>query len=176
MKFIPTALAGAWVIEPEPIADERGMFARTYCAETFARYGLPTHFPQCNISWNARRGTLRGMHYQIDPHPEAKLVRCTRGRVFDVAIDLRPDSPSFRRWFGTILDSNRRNALYVPAHCAHGFLTLLDDCEVFYQMSEAYVQELARGVRWNDVAFGIEWPELPKVISSRDAIYPDFPS
>jgi len=173
MRIVPTAIAGVAVVEIDPHADDRGLFARTFCAETFRAHGMAEHFPHCNVSWNRRRGTLRGMHYQADPRPEAKLVRATRGRVFDVAVDLRPGSPTYRQWTSVELDAERRNALYIPAGCAHGFLTLEDDCELFYQMSEVYVAELARGVRWDDPAFAVAWPATPAFIAERDAAYPD---
>ncbi|HEX7873687.1 MAG TPA: dTDP-4-dehydrorhamnose 3,5-epimerase [Sphingobium sp.] len=174
MKFLPTAVAGAFAIEVEPVADERGLFARTFCAETFAAQGLVSVWPQCNISTNTRRGTLRGLHYQADPAPEAKLVRATRGRVFDVALDLRPASPSYLQWASVELDAARHNAFYIPAGCAHGFLTLEEDCTLFYQMSAVYVADLARAVRWDDPAFGITWPFVPDVISARDAACPNY--
>jgi dTDP-4-dehydrorhamnose 3,5-epimerase len=174
MKIEPTFISGVVIVEVAPLADERGLFARTFCDETFARHGLLSRFPQCNVSWNAHRNTLRGMHYQAEPHPEVKLVRCTRGRVHDVVVDLRPDSPTYKKWLAVELDAQLRNAIYIPAGCAHGFMTLLDDCEVFYQMGERYFPDLARGVRWNDPAFGIDWPALPAHISARDANYPDF--
>ncbi|MEW5729779.1 MAG: dTDP-4-dehydrorhamnose 3,5-epimerase [Pseudomonadota bacterium] len=174
MKITATTIPGVMVVEVSPHADDRGLFARTYDAALFAEAGLPTHWPQCNTSWNPRRGTLRGMHYQAEPRPEPKLVRCTRGRVFDVAVDLRPASPTFKAWVGVELSADGRAALYVPPGCAHGFLTLEDGCEVFYQMGESYVPELARGVRWNDPAFAIAWPMEPLLIGARDAAYPDF--
>ncbi|MBB4576756.1 dTDP-4-dehydrorhamnose 3,5-epimerase [Rhizobium lentis] len=169
MKFLPTAVLGAFAVEVDARSDDRGMFARTFDAQTFAAQGLVPVYPQCNVSQNHRRGTLRGMHYQADPRPEVKLVRAIRGRVFDVALDLRPDSPSYLTWAAVELDAARRNAFYIPAGCAHGFLTLEDDCELFYQMSEVYVPELARGVRWDDPGFAIAWPFAPSVISERDA-------
>ncbi|MBX5145244.1 dTDP-4-dehydrorhamnose 3,5-epimerase [Rhizobium lentis] len=169
MKFVPTAVSGAFVVEIDPRSDERGVFARTFDARSFADRGLVPVYPQCNISQNHKRGTLRGMHYQADPRPEIKLVRATRGRVFDVALDLRRGSPTYLQWASVELDASRHNAFYIPAGCAHGFLTLEDDCELFYQMSEVYVPELARGVRWNDPAFSIAWPFRPSVISERDA-------
>jgi dTDP-4-dehydrorhamnose 3,5-epimerase len=174
MKFRRTDIEGVVEIEMEPVADERGDFARTYCAETFLAAGIELTVCQTNLSRNHQRGTLRGMHYQDQPNPDPKLVRCNRGRIFDVAVDLRRDSPSFCRWTATELDSNRHNALFVPAGCAHGFLTLEDDCDVAYMMGTSYVAELARGVRWNDPAFGIEWPFEPSIMSDRDAAYPDF--
>lgn len=175
MNIRPTALAGVLVVSPTVNADERGSFARTYDAASFAAAGLPTTWPQCNTSWNACKGTLRGLHYQAEPRPDPKLVRCTRGRIFDVAVDLRRNSASFGRWIGVELSAHNRDALAIPAGCAHGFLTLEDDCEVFYMMGEAYVPELARGVRWNDPAFAIKWPAEPSTMSERDANWPDFP-
>lgn len=172
MKFLATEITGAFLVEADALADGRGMFARTFCAETFAAQGLASVYPQCNLSANIRRGTLRGLHYQADPKPEAKLVRATSGRVFDVAVDLRPQSPTYRKWAAAELDAARHNAFYIPAGCAHGFLTLEDGCTLFYQMSESYVPELARGVRWDDPAFNIDWPFAPIVISERDANYP----
>ncbi|MBB3592906.1 dTDP-4-dehydrorhamnose 3,5-epimerase [Rhizobium sp. BK529] len=169
MKFVPTAVSGAFVVEVDARSDERGLFARTFDAKSFADHGLVPVYPQCNISQNHKRGTLRGMHYQAAPRPEVKLVRVTRGRVFDVALDLRRDSPTYLKWAAVELDATRYNAFYIPAGCAHGFLTLEDDCELFYQMSEVYVPELARGVRWDDPAFSIAWPFTPSVISERDA-------
>ena len=169
MRFVSTAISGAFIVEVDSRRDDRGTFARTFCAETFARHGLVTTYPQCNISQNHKRGTLRGMHYQADPKPETKLVRATRGRVFDVAIDLRPNSATYLRSAATELDAARQNAFYIPAGCAHGFLTLEDDCELYYQMSDAYAPELARGVVWNDPQFAIDWPFSPIVISDRDA-------
>lgn len=174
MKFLPSALPGVMVVEITARRDERGLFARTYDAELFAAAGMPTNWPQCNVSYNLRRGTLRGMHYQADPRPEPKLVRCTRGRVFDVAVDLRPDSPTFRRWFGVELAADRHNALFIPAGLAHGFLTLEAESELFYQMGASYDAGLARGVRWNDPAFAIEWPFAPEVMAERDATFADF--
>jgi len=169
MKFVPTAVSGAFVVEVDARSDERGLFARTFDARSFADHGLVPVYPQCNLSQNHKRGTLRGMHYQAEPRPEIKLVRATRGRVFDVALDLRRDSPTYLKWASVELDANSYNAFYIPAGCAHGFLTLEDDCELFYQMSEVYVPELARGVRWDDPAFSIAWPFMPSVISERDA-------
>lgn len=174
MKLQGTRIPGVMVVEPSPHADDRGLFARTYDGEVFADAGLPVHWPQCNTSWNPKRGTLRGLHYQAEPKPEPKLVRCTRGRVFDVAVDLRSDSPAYLSWFGIELSANNRIALYVPPGCAHGFLTLDDESEVFYQMGESYVPDLARGVRWDDPAFTIDWPCAPVLIGERDATYPDF--
>jgi dTDP-4-dehydrorhamnose 3,5-epimerase len=174
MNIRPTALVGVLVVSPTVTADPRGLFARTYDAASFAAAGLPIAWPQCNTSWNARKGTLRGLHYQAEPRPDPKLVRCTRGRIFDAIVDLRKNSASFGRWIAVELSEHNRDALAIPAGCAHGFLTLEDDCEVFYMMGEAYVPELARGVRWNDPAFAIKWPGAPTTISERDASWPDF--
>lgn len=177
MKLIETPLAGAYVVELEPLRDERGWFARTFDAQMFAELGLDAHVSQCNTSFNERAGTLRGMHFQAEPHGEAKLVRCTRGAVYDVIVDLRPESPSFRTWFGLELREGGTVSLFAPVGLAHGFQTLEDASEVHYQMSHHYVGAAATGVRWDDHAFGIEWPKPPpggRVISQRDAGYPDF--
>lgn len=174
MKFIQTGFSGAWLVKPQLISDERGFFARTYCMNEFAERGLNQNFIQCNISYNKVRGTLRGMHFQKSPYPEAKLVRCTQGAIYDVIIDLRQHSSTFTQWFGTELTAENRVALYVPEGFAHGFLTLVDGTEVLYQMSELYQPECAAGVRWNDSAFGIEWRGEIAVISDHDALYPDF--
>lgn len=168
MKFTETGIAGAWRVDIELHADSRGFFARSFCRQEFARHGMSDRVVQCNISWNERAGTLRGMHYQLAPSAEAKLVRCTRGRLFDAIVDLRPESPSHLRWIGIELTAESRNALFVPEGCAHGFQTLVDDTEVFYQMSEFYAPELARGFRWDDPSFGIEWPLAPSTISDQD--------
>jgi dTDP-4-dehydrorhamnose 3,5-epimerase len=174
LKIEPTALPGVMLVSVEPHTDPRGLFARTYDAATFAAAGLPVHWPQCTVSWNAAVGTLRGMHYQRAPYEEPKLVRCTAGRIFDVAIDLRRKSPGYCRWVGVELSQERRNALFIPAGCAHGFLTLEDGCEVFYMMGETFRPEAAAGVRWNDPAFGVEWPVAPTTMAERDASWPDF--
>ncbi|UCH72689.1 MAG: dTDP-4-dehydrorhamnose 3,5-epimerase [Rhodospirillales bacterium] len=174
MKFTATKIPGVTVVEREARSDERGSFARTYCAREFGAAGLELRVAQTNLSANTRKGTLRGMHYQAHPNPDPKLVSCLRGAIFDVAVDLRPDSPAYRDWFGVELTDSNGLALFVPAGCAHGFLTLRERTEVGYLMGEFYVAELARGVRWNDPAFGIEWPGQPAVISQRDASYPDF--
>jgi dTDP-4-dehydrorhamnose 3,5-epimerase len=174
MIFKDTGIGGVWVIEPERHEDERGFFARTWDPDGFAERGLNPALAQCSISFNRARGTLRGLHYQAAPHEEAKLVRCTAGAIFDVAVDLRPDSSRFRDWFGVELSAENRLALYVPEGCAHGFLTLADDSEVHYQISQAYVPEAGRGVRWNDPAFAIRWPGEVVVINGRDGSYPDF--
>jgi dTDP-4-dehydrorhamnose 3,5-epimerase len=176
MRFLETALAGAWLIEPERIEDERGWFARTFDADEFQRRGLDPLVVACNSSFNARRGTLRGMHYQAEPHGEPKLVRCTRGAIFDVAVDLRRNSPSYCRWHGAELSERNGLAYYIPVGFAHGFQTLTDDAEVLYQMGHRYVPEAARGVRWDDPAFAIEWPDAggERVISERDRSFPDY--
>lgn len=174
MIFRETKLPGAYVIDLEPHRDERGFFARAWCQREFEAHGLTPRLVQCNISFNTRRGTLRGMHYQAPPHEEAKLVRCTRGRLYDVIIDLRPDSPAFKQHIGITLSAENRTMLYVPEGFAHGFLTLDDATEVFYQMSAFYAPEAARGVRWDDPAFGIEWPAPVEHIKDRDQAYADF--
>ncbi len=174
MKFTPLFLAGAFVIEPEPIADERGFFARTFCSEEFAAHGLDPSLVQCSISFNRRKGTLRGMHYQTKPHEEVKLVRCTMGAIYDVIVDLRLESSTFKRWVGVELSAENRKAIYIPKGFAHGFLTLADESEVTYHMSEFFHAECAAGVRWNDAAFAIDWPNEIKVMSERDKNYPEF--
>ena len=174
MIFIKTPLAGAYVIEPELLADVRGFFARTWCHREFEAHGLNPRLVQCNISFNRRKGTLRGMHYQEAPFAEAKLVRCTRGALHDVILDLRPASPTYRQHFAAVLTAENRKMLYVPEGCAHGFQTLEDDTEIFYQVSEYYAPDYARGVRWNDPAFAIPWPEDERTILDRDNSYPDF--
>jgi dTDP-4-dehydrorhamnose 3,5-epimerase len=174
MKFIPTDLAGAYVVEPERVEDERGFFARTFCRDQFAAHGLRPAFVQCNLSFNTRKGTLRGMHFQERPHEEAKLIRCTRGKIWDVVADVRRNSPTFGRWAAFELTADNRKMVYVPEGFAHGFQTLEDSCEVFYQMSDMYHPGLARGVRWNDPVFGIHWPLAHPIVSKRDAAYPDL--
>ena len=174
MIFTETPLRGAFVIEPEPLADGRGLFARTWCRNEFAARGLETRIAQCSTSLNPTRGTLRGMHYQVAPHAETKLVRCTRGALYDVIIDLRPGSPTFTRHFGVVLTADNRTMVYVPAGFAHGFQTLEDGTELFYQISEFHASEAGRGVRWDDPAFGIRWPDAERIIAERDRAYPDF--
>jgi len=174
MRFLEIRLAGAYVIEIEPHDDSRGFFARTFCRDEMTAAGLPGEFMQASVSYNTRRGTLRGMHFQAAPHEEPKLVRCTRGAIHDVIIDLRPASPTHREWFAIELTAYNWRTLYVPPGFAHGFQTLVDDTEILYQMAEPYVAELARGVRWNDPAFGIEWPFPEPILSERDAGYPDY--
>lgn len=174
MIFIETILKGAYIIELQRLEDERGFFARTWCEQEFQDHGLNPRLVQCSISFSAKRGTMRGMHYQISPHEEAKLVRCTMGVIYDVIIDLRPDSKTFKRWVAFELSAENRKTLYVPEGFAHGFTTLVDKTEVYYQMSEFFVPGSASGVRWNDPTFGIKWPVDISVISERDAQYPDF--
>ena len=176
MTFQETSIPRVVEIHIEPVLDERGFFARAWCREEFQHHSLNPALAQCSISFNKRKGTLRGMHYQAAPHQEAKLVRCTRGAIFDVALDLRHQSRTFGHWHAVVLTAEKRNMLYVPEGCAHGFLTLEQDTEVFYQISEFYHAESARGVRWDDPAFGIEWPSGVEVISDRDRNYPDFQS
>jgi dTDP-4-dehydrorhamnose 3,5-epimerase len=173
VKFIEPPLPGAWVIEPQEIEDERGWFARTFDADEFRSRGLNPKVVQCNASFNLRAGTLRGMHYQAAPHGESKLVRCGRGAIFDVAVDLRPDSSTYRHWHGVQLSAENRLAFYIPAGLAHGFQTLEDNSEVLYQMGNPYVPEAARGVRWDDPAFAIEWPVVQgeRTISEKDSSY-----
>jgi dTDP-4-dehydrorhamnose 3,5-epimerase len=167
--FVPTRIAGAYVIQPEPCDDERGFFARTFCAREFELHGLNPRIAQCSISFNARKGTLRGMHYQVAPHAETKLVRCTRGGIYDVLVDLRTDSPTNGEWIAVELTSENRKTIFVPEGVAHGFQTLQDGAEVLYQMSEFHYADCARGRRWNDPAFDIRWPSWPTVISEKDA-------
>lgn len=175
MTFVECALKGAWIVEPERVVDARGFFARTWCARELAAHGLDPRLAQCGLSFNPRRGTLRGLHYQAAPHAEAKLVRCTMGAIFDVIVDLREDSPTRHRHASVVLTAANRTMLYVPPGFAHGFQTLQDDTEVFYQMSVPHAPEAARGVRWDDPAFAIPWPAAERIISERDRSYPDVP-
>ena len=172
MKYYQTKIAGVVEIELQPTCDERGFFARSWCQKEFENHELNPKMLQCNISFNARKGTLRGIHYQAEPYPEAKLVRCTMGAIYDVVVDLRPQSPTFKNWVGVILSAVSRRMIYVPEGCGHGFLTLVDNTEVFYQMSEFYHPELARGVRWNDPELNITWPVAVEVVSERDRVNP----
>jgi dTDP-4-dehydrorhamnose 3,5-epimerase len=172
LKFLSTPLAGAYLVELEPIEDERGFFARSFCQNEFRALGLDPVVAQCNVSFNRRRGTLRGLHYQAEPYAEAKLVRCTRGAIWDVIVDLRRSSPTARQWFAVELTAENRWSLYVPAGFAHGFQTLVDDTEVFYQMSEFYHPEAAYGIRWDDPALAIPWPIKDAVVSPRDRAFP----
>lgn len=174
MKFLPTPLAGAYVVELEPLQDERGFFARSFCQDEFRAHGLEPVIAQCNVSFNRKRGTLRGLHYQAEPHAEAKLVRCTRGAIWDVIVDLRKGSATARKWYAIELTPDNRRALYIPKGFAHGFQTLADDTEVLYQMSEFYHPESARGVRWDDRTLAIQWPIKEAVISPRDRAFPIF--
>lgn len=173
MIFRETGLRGAYLVVPERLEDERGYFARTWCAREFGELGLETSFSQCNTSFNPRAGTLRGLHYQIGEGAEAKLIRCIRGRIFDVIVDLRPDSPTYRGWFATELNEENGHMVYAPGGFAHGFQTLADGSEVFYQISAPYRPELARGVRWDDPSIGIVWPPAEeRIISARDRALP----
>ena len=174
MEFLKTKLPGVFEIHIEAKPDERGFFARTWCQNEFESRGLAGKLAQCSLSFSNRKGTLRGMHYQVAPHEETKLVRCTQGAIYDVVLDLRLNSPAFKEWVAVELTAEKRNMIYVPQGCAHGFLTLEDGCEVTYQMSEFQHAESARGVRWDDPTFQIEWPAKIEVISERDRTYPDF--
>jgi dTDP-4-dehydrorhamnose 3,5-epimerase len=174
MKFHKAKIAGVFEVCLEPRTDDRGFFARAWCQKEFEARGLNSKVVQCNISRNTRKGTLRGMHYQAHPFSETKVVRCTRGAVYDVVLDLRPESKTFKQWVSVVLTEESGNMVYIPDGCAHGFLSLKDGSDVFYQMSEFYNPEAARGVRWDDDAFGIVWPEKVEVISERDRTYPDF--
>lgn len=174
MFFRETPLKGAWIIEPERIEDERGFFARVFCRREFEAHGLTPVLAQISTSWNARKGSLRGMHYQALPHAEVKIIRCTSGAIYDVIIDLRRESPTFLQWTSAELTADNRLMLYVPKGFAHGFQTLSDGTEVLYQISEFQHPESARGVRWNDPAFRVRWPAPPSLISERDRGYPDF--
>jgi dTDP-4-dehydrorhamnose 3,5-epimerase len=175
MIFTETPLPGAFLLDIERREDERGFFARTLCAREFEQRGLNPRMVQCSISYNRRKGTLRGMHWQAAPHGECKLIRCTRGAIFDVIIDLRPGSRACKQWFSVELTEENRRGLYVPEGCAHGFQTLADDTEVLYQMTQFHVPESARGLRWNDPVFAITWPDTPaRIVHPRDAAYPDY--
>jgi len=174
MIFQETKLPGVFEIDIEPHQDVRGFFARSWCQKEFESHGLNPKLVQCNVSFNGRKGTLRGMHYQESPGREVKLVRCTSGSIYDVVIDLRPESPTFKCWVAAVLNAENHHMLYIPERCAHGFLTLTDDTEVFYQMSEFYYPELARGVRFDDPAFKIMWPEKIEVIAEQDRTCPNF--
>ena len=168
MRFSTTTLPGVWLIELELREDPRGFLARTYCDQEFGAHGLNTRWPQCNLTLTRERGMIRGMHFQADPKPEIKLIRCAAGAIYDVLVDVRRDSPTFGRWEGFELSGANRRQLYVPGGLAHGFQCLTDNCEVFYMMSESYVPELARGLRWNDPAVGICWPVAEPRLSDRD--------
>jgi dTDP-4-dehydrorhamnose 3,5-epimerase len=175
LKFTETELKDAYIIEPELLTDERGFFARSWCQKEFTERGLNPNLVQCNISFNLKKGTLRGMHYQAKPHEEAKLVRCTMGAIYDVIVDIRPESPTFKQWVAVKLTAENRKMLYIPEDMAHGFQTLVDNTEVFYQMSEFYHSESATGLRWDDPVFGIEWKKQQNlIISDKDLSYPLF--
>ncbi|HEV7610814.1 MAG TPA: dTDP-4-dehydrorhamnose 3,5-epimerase [Steroidobacteraceae bacterium] len=178
MIFTELPLFGAYLVEMQRLGDERGFFARAYCAAEFAAHGLEPELRQCSVSYNARKGTLRGMHYQGAPHEEHKLVRCTAGAIYDVIVDIRTFSPTYRRWYGAELTADNRHSVFIPPGFAHGFMSLTDHSEVYYMISAPHAPESARGVRWNDPAVAIEWPVTPVVISARDAAYPllDVPS
>jgi dTDP-4-dehydrorhamnose 3,5-epimerase len=174
MEFVPLAIANAYLVVLQPHVDERGYFARAWDSEELRERGLASRIAQSSLSHNRRRGTLRGLHYQAAPHEEAKFVTCVRGAIWDVIADLRQDSPTFLQWHGEELSADNLHGLYIPEGCAHGFLTRLDDSTVLYQISTPFEPEGARGVRWNDPAFGIEWPDSPTLISDRDSSYLDF--
>ena len=175
MNFLTTPLAGVWLIEPEIRTDTRGFFARMHCDDEFEQRGLRAHFVQTSLSFNIRKGTLRGMHWQAAPHEERKLVRCVQGGIYDVVVDVRRESPTFRQWFAAELTADNRRSLFIPERCAHGFQTLADLTEVSYQISAKHSAASARGVRWNDPTFGISWPACnDRTISERDATFPDF--
>lgn len=172
MVFEPLSVSGAFLVRSEPLLDERGLFARVWCAEEFLRHGIAMQPLQANVGFSPRRGTLRGLHYQVAPDLEAKLVRCTRGAIYDVVVDLRPDSPSYLRWCGVQLNADELCSVYVPPLCAHGYLTLSDNCEVYYQASAPYAPHSARGVRWDDPLLAISWPVAVEVVSERDRSWP----
>ena len=172
MLFTKTELEGAWLVEPTPARDARGWFARTFCVEESAAHGLETHFVQHSTSQNVQRGTLRGMHFQTAPHAEVKLVRCLKGAILDVIIDLNPGSPTYRQWDSVELTQDNRRMLYMPEGIAHGYLTLTDDVEAYYHTSRPWEPKAESGVRWNDPAFGISWPFEPVVISEKDRQWP----
>lgn len=174
MIFKETSLKGAYIVELDPIEDDRGFFARSWCKDEFYKHKLNTKLIQCNISFNKLKGTLRGMHFQVKPYEEAKLVRCTRGAIYDVIIDMRTSSRTFLKWVGIELTEDNRRALYIPEGFAHGFQTLEDNSEVFYQMSEEYHPECARGIRWNDPEFNIKWPLDVSKISHKDESFKNF--
>lgn len=177
MKFIETTLPGAYLVKLEKREDERGFFARAWCQNEFEELGLTAKVVQCNLSFNPHKGTLRGMHFQMAPYAETKLLRCTKGAIFDVIIDVRPNSPTYKQWIGVELTQDNRDMLFVPEGFAHGFQTLQDDSEVFYQVSEFYRPGAERGIRWNDSSIGIQWPTVPsRIVSPKDQEWPDFDS
>jgi dTDP-4-dehydrorhamnose 3,5-epimerase len=175
LLFTETKLKGAFVLELEQLKDERGFFARSWCQREFEKHQLVANLVQCSVSFNRKRGTLRGLHYQAAPHAEAKLVRCTQGAIYDVIVDVRPESPTYKQWAAVELSAENRLQMYIPPGLAHGFQTLEDATEVFYQMSELYEPSSAKGIRWNDPAFHIEWPRVStRILSARDNNYPNF--
>lgn len=174
MKFTETKLAGAYIIDLHRLEDDRGFFARTFCTQELEEHGLISDVKQANMSRNPKAGTMRGMHYQVDPYQETKLVRCTRGALYDVIIDLRKDSPTYKEWIGVELSEENGRALFVPRDFAHGFVTLTDDTDAFYIVSQSYVPGAEAGIRWNDPQFGIEWPIEPTLVSDKDANWPDY--
>ena len=174
MIHTPSRIPGAWIMDVEPIHDQRGFFAMTWLPEELRERGMDPALAQCNLAFNHKRGTLRGMHFQSDPHAQVKIVRATRGALLDVIVDLRPDSAAFRQWDAVELTADNRRMLYIPTGIAHGYLTLTDGTEVYYHASTPWAPQSERGVRWNDPAFGIEWPFQPEVISEKDATWLDF--
>lgn len=174
MKFQETKLSGAYIVDLNLLQDDRGFFARMFCREEFAQHGLVPDVMQGNMSWNKTKGTLRGMHYQHHPYQETKFIRCTRGAIYDVIIDLRKDSPTYEQWIGVELTAENRTALFVPKDFAHGFITLQDDTEVFYLVSQSYQPGAEGGIRWDDPRFNIEWPMQPSCVSPKDAAWPDY--
>jgi len=174
VKFHKAEVEGAYIIELDRLEDNRGFFARTWCQKEMEAHGLAARVAQANVSFNRRAGTLRGMHYQVAPHEETKLIRCTRGALYDVIVDLRPDSPSYKQWTSVELKADTYKMLYVPAHFAHGFITLEDETEAIYFVSEFYTPGAEQGLRWNDPRFGISWPRSVEVISEKDANWPDY--
>ena len=174
MRFTPTAISGAFVVDPEPRDDDRGFFARVWCQHELEAQGLNPRFVQCNGSFSRERGTLRGLHYQREPYGEAKLIGCIRGRIFDVVVDVRPASATYLQSFGAELTAQNRSMMYVPEGCAHGYLTLEDDSEVLYPVTEFYHPEAEAGLRWNDPVVSVSWPELPRIVSPKDQAWPDF--
>lgn len=175
MIFTETELKGAFIIEMEPIRDNRGFFARAWCQKEFEEHGLITNFVQANVTFSPQRGTLRGLHYQIAPHEEVKLVRCTRGAIYDVIIDLRPESSTYKQCLGTELTADNRKMIYIPGGFAHGYQILMNDTEVFYQVGQFYAPEHERGIRWDDPAFEIDWPIAgPLILSKKDTRWPDY--
>ncbi len=175
MKFTETKLTGAYIVELEPIRDNRGFFSRVICRHEFEELGLTTDFVQANLTFSNQKGTLRGMHYQIVPHKEVKLVRCTRGAIYDVIVDMRPDSPTYLQWLALELTADNRRMIYIPGEFAHGYMTLRDETEVFYEVAQFYAPEYERGFRWNDPAVNIEWPEADRlVMSDKDRAWPNF--